>query len=74
MDAWIDCMSDLDDSCGLTQFKPEPGEMLVLEVLDTGAFFERMPEVFADLVVCTAYANQQYLKRVDKPSLNLAFS
>ena len=48
--------------------------MLVLEVLDTGAFFERMPEVFADLVVCTAYANQQYLKRVDKPSLNLAFS
>ncbi len=62
MNAWIDCMSDLDDTeFGITGFKLGSAETLVIEVVGTESFAERSPEVFADFVACTAFVSQRYL-------------
>ena len=58
MNAWIDCMSDLDDAeYGITEFKLNPGETLIIEVVGTESFAERTPDVFADFVASTASVN-----------------
>ena len=74
MDAWIDCMSNLDDAeSGIIGFKLDAGETLVIGVAGTESFPEQIPDVFADFVTCTAFVNQRYLKRVGKPIVTLAF-
>lgn len=70
MDAWVDCMSYLDDpSAGMSQVTIEAGEMLSLEILDTEEFKKRCPEQFDALIDCTAFANRRYAK----PALSLVF-
>jgi hypothetical protein len=74
MNAWIDCMSDLDDTkYGITQFKLGSGEMLVIEVADAESFAKRVPDVFEDFVACTASVNRRYFNRVGEPVVTLAF-
>lgn len=74
MDAWIDCMSDLEDTkSSITQFKLSPGETLIIEVVGTESFAKRIPDVFAAFVACTASVNQWYLSRTGEPVVTLAF-
>jgi hypothetical protein len=74
MDAWIDCMSDLDDAeYGITEFKLSPGGTLIIEVIGTESFAEQTSDVLADFVACTASVNRRYLSRVGKPLVTLAF-
>jgi RNAse (barnase) inhibitor barstar len=66
MNAWIDCMSSLDDS-GMTRFALEPHEQLTIEVLNTEQFAESLPEIFTAFITCTAFVNQRYLDSADQP-------
>lgn len=72
MDAWIDCMTRLDEpDAGLTQVAVEPGELLLLEIPDTEGFKERCPEQFEALLEGAAFVNRRRLDAEEKPVLAL---
>jgi RNAse (barnase) inhibitor barstar len=73
MDAWIDCLSYLDEDAGMTRFNLAPGEKLHIEVTNTGSFNKRLPEIFDALVECTALVNQRYVEDSKAPVLSLLF-
>jgi len=73
MDAWIDCMTYLDEGDGMSRFHLAPGETLNIEVTDTESFNSRVPEIFDGLVECTAFVNQRYLAAGKSPLLSLVF-
>lgn len=64
MDAWIDCMSSLDDpSDGMSQVMVQPGEVLVLLVQNAGALKLRCPDLWRDLLECAAFVNWRRIER-----------
>ena len=69
MDAWIGCMTYLDD--GMTRFNLPPGEMLLIEVACFEDFQARLPEVATALTGCTAFVNRRNLDAGDPPRLAL---
>ncbi|MEM6958753.1 MAG: barstar family protein [Myxococcota bacterium] len=63
MDAWIDCMSSLDDEAdGLSGIHVEPGGVLTLEIVNARAFKAAAPAQFDALVECAAFVNWRRLK------------
>lgn len=63
MNAWIDCMTDIDDpGAGMTTFTINDDELAVLEVRGIRSFRERCPEQYAALVECSAFVNY---RRID---------
>jgi hypothetical protein len=61
MDAWIDCMPDLQDAeNGITELKLGPGESLAVEVAGFDDFRARLPEIARELIECTQFANERY--------------
>ena len=73
MDAWIDCLTYLDEGDGMSRFHLAPGETLDIEVTDTESFNSRAPEIFDALVESTAFVNQRYLEASKLPLLHLVF-
>jgi RNAse (barnase) inhibitor barstar len=73
MNAWIDCMSYLDEDAAMTRFDLATGEKLHIEIASTESFNKRLPEIFEALVECTASANQRYLDEGKDPVLSLLF-
>src|SRR5438552_12926068 len=61
MNAWIDCLTYLDESDGMSRFHLAPGELLHIEVLDTKSFNDRLPEIFDALIECSAFVKMRYL-------------
>jgi hypothetical protein len=61
MDAWIDCMSCLNDPLsGMSKITLEPGESLTIKLLQTKDFMIRCPKLFMSFVECSAFVNQRY--------------
>ncbi len=73
MDAWIDCMSYLDEDAGMTRFNLAEGEMLHIEVSAPESFNRRLPKIFDVLVECSAFVNQRYVEDEKTPVLSLVF-
>lgn len=74
MDAWIECMSELDDAEDrITEFKLDRGETLQIEVAGVESLAKRVPEVFEELILCTAFVNQNYLERTGKAVVCMVF-
>jgi len=72
MDAWIDCMSYLDDAqSAMVSVALEPGELLHVTVPDSEAFEKRVPDVFADFIECTAIVNRRFIDRGSAPRIAL---
>jgi len=72
MNAWIDCMTDLDDpGTGMTGVSVAKDEMVVLHIYDAGDFQRRCPEQYEALIECTAAVN---LRHADQPVLALLLS
>lgn len=64
MDAWIDCMSSLDDaSDGLSEVTVSSGEVLVLTLENAGDFKLRCPELWQELLECVAFVNWRRMKQ-----------
>jgi RNAse (barnase) inhibitor barstar len=58
MDAWIDCLSDLDKAgSGMTTVHVAPGQVLALVIDHAAEFKSRCPEQFSALVECSAFVN-----------------
>ena len=68
MDAWIDVMSSMTDSPpGLSDFRLQKGETLTLYVQNAQILKDRRPEIYIDLLECTALVNARYA-RVGEPA------
>lgn len=74
MDAWIDCMSDLDDpGSGMTTVHVDSGQALPLVIEHAQDFKTRCPDLFSALVECAAFVNWQRIEAGQAPVLALAF-
>ena len=63
MDAWIDCMSAVDDpEAELSAVTVAPGEILMLELADSLELAARCPDIWEDLIDAVVFVNQ---RRVD---------
>src|SRR5450432_390082 len=63
MDAWIDCMTSIDDAAsGLTSISVAPGELVTLKIDDAPDFVRRCPEQYRAMIECAAFVNY---RRVD---------
>lgn len=69
MDAWIDCMTYLDD--GLTTVTVPPGEVLHLRIDNPFEFKRRCPELYDALIECSAFVNYRRTVLGDPPVLAL---
>ncbi len=73
MNAWIDCLTYLDEGDGMSRFHLAEGETLHIEVTDTKSFNSRLPEIFDALVECSAFVNHRYIEAGKSPVLSLIF-
>src|SRR5258706_471235 len=78
MDAWIDCLSYLDQpSAGMSTIHVAEGTVLPLVIDNAAQFKARCPGLFADLVECAAFVNWRVIERggafTGTPLLALAF-
>ncbi len=73
MNAWIDCLTYLDENDEMSNIHLATGEMLHIEVSDTKDFNSRLPEIFDALVECSAFVNRGYVDNGKSPVLSLLF-
>lgn len=73
MNAWIDCLTHLDEGDGLSRFHLAQGELLHIEVSDTKSFNDRLPEIFDALIESSAFVNMRYLDVGKIPPISLIF-
>jgi hypothetical protein len=73
MNAWIDCLTYLDEGDGMSHFHLRPSEKLVVEVLETKDLMSRVPDVVAGLIEGTAAVNQRHIQDGKQPMITLVF-
>lgn len=59
MDAWIDCMSDIEGR--MMSESLNMSEPICIELQATEDFNKRLPEIMSSLIECTAFVNQCFL-------------
>ena len=74
MNAWIDCLTYLDEGDGMSRFHLAEGEGLDIEVSDSEAFRSRLPEIYDALVECSSFVNVRRVEAGKPPVLSLIFS
>lgn len=73
-DAWIDCMTWLDDpTAEMTTVHAPPGGVLTLRLDNVDGLVTRCPELFAALVECAAFVNWRRLVTGERAVLALAY-
>ena len=75
MDAWIDCMTCLDDpASGMTRVHAPPGQTVVLQLEHVTEFARRCPEQYAALIECAAFVNWRNIEVGESAVLTLSFN
>ncbi len=74
MDAWIDCMTWLDDpSAGMTTVHAPPDGVVVLELEHVDDFVSRCPEQYEAIIECAAFVNWRKIEIGESAVLALSF-
>jgi hypothetical protein len=61
MNAWIDCMAYLKEpDADMSSIHLKEDEVLLLEITQTDEFKKRCPELFDDLIECSAFVNERH--------------
>ena len=71
MDAWIDCLTDVDTENGTIAKPVATGDILALSINDAANFRRRCPERFDALIECTAFVNFRRREVGESPILAL---
>ncbi|CAD5374677.1 Barnase inhibitor [Rubrivivax sp. A210] len=71
MDAWIDCLTYLQDDDGMSTIKLTENEDLFIHVPQFTNFFSAATEVCTGLLECTAFVNQRYIEAGEKARIVL---
>jgi RNAse (barnase) inhibitor barstar len=75
MDAWIDCMTSLDDpEAGMTSVHAAPNSVIVIQLEDVDEFATRCTELYDAVVEASAFVNWRRLERGDPAVLALSFN
>lgn len=75
MDAWVDCMSYLDDQDGIASEKLplSANDSIVLNLLNINDFVQRVPDIYNALVECSSFVNYRRIKEDDNALIFLSF-
>ncbi len=74
MNAWIDCMTDLDEpGTGMSAVHAPPNGIVLVKVLNAKAFATRCPEQAAALSDCAAFVNWRRCEQGGAPVLALSY-
>ena len=74
MDAWIDCLSYLDQSdAGMSKIDANPRGVVALHLENVTDFALRCPEIYQAVIECSALANCRRIEQGDEPVLALSF-
>jgi RNAse (barnase) inhibitor barstar len=74
MNAWIDCMTYLDDpNSAMTTVHAPPGGVITIELIDVAEFIERCPEQYAALIECAAFVNWRRIEQNEEPVVAFSF-
>jgi RNAse (barnase) inhibitor barstar len=74
MDAWIDCMTYLNDPEGTdTAIQAKPGEVVVLHLEHVVDFRKRCPAIYDAIIECSAFVNYRQIETGNDPVLALSF-
>lgn len=75
LDAWIDCMTSIDDPGGgaITRVTVRPGEMLTLHLDGMESLAVRCPDIHRSLLDVVAFVNWRRIKDGEGPVLALAY-
>ena len=74
MNAWIDCVSSLDDpDSGMTSVAVAPGEVVLLHVDHANDFAKRCPEPFSAMVDGVAFVNWRRSQDGESALIALAY-
>lgn len=75
LDAWIDCLTYLDDpAAGMTTVHAPPGGVVTLILEDVDVLSAGAPAIFAALIDCAAFVNERRRERGAGPVLTLAYN
>jgi RNAse (barnase) inhibitor barstar len=75
MDAWIDCMTYLDDpDAGMSQIHAPMGGVVVLQLENVKDFAQRCSELYAAIIECSAFVNFRRIELGEEPILALSFA
>lgn len=72
MNAWIDCMTNLDEEFNAVQV--QPGELVCIALDNAANFKTRCPEQFQAFVECASFVNWRRLEVGEPAILVLSFS
>jgi len=74
MNAWIDCMTYLDDSdAGMSEIHVESGNTVTIQILNPKKLRDKAPEIWEALNECSAFVNWRRVSRGDSPVLSLSY-
>lgn len=74
MDAWIDCMSYIDEpGAAMSTVHVERGEVLTIQLEEVDGFAARCPDLYADLIECAALVNLRRTREGEPAILALSF-
>jgi hypothetical protein len=74
MNAWIDCMSDLDDpGSGMTKVTCKKGDYCLIELNDAEKLKSGCRDAYDALLECSAFVNYRLLEIGNQPLIMLAF-
>jgi len=71
LDAWMDCLTYLDEGDGMSRFTLAPGEVLELEVIASDDLKRRAPDIVDALMDCVRFVNQRYVDHGKDPLIRL---
>ncbi len=72
MDAWIDCMTSLDEAFNAVQV--EPGDLVCISLEGAADFKVRCPEQYLAFVECAAFVNWRRIEVGEPPILVVSFN
>lgn len=74
MDAWIDCMTYLDEpDAGMSKITVPKGECLTLHLENVADFARRTPQLFNTLTRCVAFVNYRRIENGGRSVLALSY-
>ena len=74
MDAWIDCMTYLDDpESGMSKVTVGKGELIVLQIINAEHLKQTAPDIYLALLECSSFVNHRRIEVGDEPLIILSF-
>jgi hypothetical protein len=64
MDAWVDCMTSLDDpDAGMSKVHVGPGQVLTIAITNAAHFKAKCPDLWLAFLECAAFVNHRRMEQ-----------